>query len=42
MKQFTVLMGLFLAINVDKQPMLPRVIEAVDNIFGSPPDPFYT
>lgn len=39
---FIVLMGLFLTINVDKQPMLPKIVEAVNNLWHNPTDAFYT
>lgn len=35
-------MGMFLAINVDKQPMLPAIDGAIKNLFQDPADAFYT
>ena len=35
-------MGMFLAVNVDKQPMLPMVEGALNSLFHNPADPFFT
>lgn len=35
-------MGTFMAINVDKQAMLPTVQQVVNNLFHNPADAFYT
>lgn len=35
-------MGILLAINVDKQPMLPSVYAALKEIFHNPTEPFFT
>lgn len=35
-------MGMLLAINVDKKPMLPSIYAAIKEIFHNPSDPFYT
>lgn len=31
-----------MAVNVDKQPMLPTVAEVINNMFHNPADAFYT
>lgn len=33
---------MFLATNVDKQPLLPQVDSAIKNLFNNPSDAFYT
>ncbi|KAG4080358.1 hypothetical protein HA402_010850 [Bradysia odoriphaga] len=38
----TLIMGMALATNVDKKPMLPLVSKAIDGIFHNPTDPFWT
>lgn len=38
----TVIMGLLLATNIDKQPMLPMIENAIANLFNNPTDAFYT
>lgn len=35
-------MGILLAVNVDKKPMLPGVYAALKEMFHSPADPFFT
>lgn len=35
-------MGMILAINVDKKPMLPAFDGAIKNLFNNPADAFYT
>lgn len=35
-------MGILLAVNVDKQPMLPGVYSAIKEMFHNPTDPFFT
>lgn len=35
-------MGLLLATNIDKQPMLPLIDNAIGNLFDNPKDAFYT
>lgn len=35
-------MGLLLATNIDKQPMLPLIDNAIGNLFHNPKDAFYT
>lgn len=35
-------MGIFLATNVDKQPLLPSVENVIKNLFHDPADAFYT
>lgn len=35
-------MGLLLATNIDKQPMLPMIENAIENLFDKPTDAFYT
>lgn len=37
-----VIMGIFLASNIDRKPMLSRIEQGVKNIFHNPTDPFYT
>lgn len=37
-----VIMGMLLAVNVDKQPMLPTVDSVIKKIFHDPADAFYT
>lgn len=39
---FIVIMGLLLATNVDKRPMLPLIDRAIGNLFHNPKDGFYT
>lgn len=34
--------GVFLATNVDKQPLLPQIEGAIKNLFSDPSDAFYT
>lgn len=35
-------MGMYLAVNVDKQPMLPTVDDVIKKIFHDPADAFFT
>lgn len=42
LKSTTVIMGMYCAVNVDKQPMLPMVEGAINKLFHDPADAFYT
>lgn len=35
-------MGLLLATNIDRQPLLPVIDQAIKNLFNEPADAFYT
>lgn len=39
---FTVVMGMLLAANVDKKPFIPKLDGAIKNLFNNPADAFYT
>lgn len=38
----SVIMGMLLAVNVDKQPMLPMVEDIINKIWHNPADAFFT
>lgn len=35
-------MGMLLALNIDKKPMLPGIASAINDLFNNPTDPFFT